>query len=175
MLLFFIAGCKKLGYTCNHICHYIIWDCRSWTYVELMSSYIWVSTVTNVETWYFCLCLSNCSNTLITVGFTNESDCIRQGGLTSGDGEKLPHPSQQHPINNTNAHMHKQCSCRRRVTWPRCAECLSQLISFGVKWRLVEVVLYYSWSLTRQEAHSSVHPQQLGKPPSQFAGAQHLH
>lgn len=123
---------------------------------------------------FICLCLSNCSNTWITVGFTNWWICICHGGLVSGDGVKLPHPPQQHPINNTNTHMHKQCGCRRRVTWPRQAECLSQLISIGVKWRLVEVVLCFTWSLTRQEAHSSVHPQPLGKPSRQSAAAQHL-
>lgn len=91
--------------------------------------------------------------------------CIHEGGLLSGVGEKPSHPPQHCPINKTDAHINKPCGCRHKVTWPQRAESLSQLISIGMKRSLVEVALCFSWSLPKQEAHSSVHPRRLGKPP----------
>ncbi len=142
--------------------------------------HIWVTEASNMD--------SSPSKHLITVRFPNERNlgmcvCVCQGGLPSGVGEKLPHPRQHHPINTTDVHthththththphMHKQCGCRhRRVSWPQRAECLSQLISIGMKWRLVEVVLCFSWSLTKQEAHSD-----SANHPASSTYTKHLH
>lgn len=101
--------------------------------------------------------------------------CVLMGGLLPGVVEKLPTLLSCPLVTQMHTRMHTSCGWRHGVTWAQRTQCLSQLISIGMKWRQLEVVRCFSWSFTKQEAHSSVHPQPLGKPPTRPTLPAHTH
>lgn len=114
------------------------------------------------------------SNFLIVMELTNDPNivCVCQCvfiGVVCNQVLVKTSP-QQHPINNTDVQImwFQTWGNLTPVSWVP----VTAHLGIGMKWRLVEVFFFFFfcfiWSLTKQEAHSSVHPQRLSKPPSNW-------